>query len=142
MTQVIEWVWTISSVIGVLTTSWLLRAAVLDRRELVAAGRNGPGLMLADGLVRAELFRTAVLGLMTLLGVAGIVAPTPPANTTDVVSDLGFRLVAGTTLTVIAVLITVNALLDRRTRYFVDREIARVYEGSGIYANVKIDEGE
>lgn len=120
----IEIVWTTVSVIGLATTVWLLYQTVLDRRALRAAGRNGPGELLARALIRVEALRVAQLAIMVAIGIVALASADGTRST---------RIVVLTGLILVAILTTVNALFDRHARGRVDAAIVAIYDAGGIY---------
>lgn len=132
---VIETIWSIASLAGFATTLWLLREALSDRKALIAASRNGPGLLLASGLVRNELLRAAQLLAMSMLGLFALVGENP--NQAE-----AFHISAGWALTMIALAITTNALLDRQMRLAVSKEILEIYERGETYRGIRPPESD
>jgi hypothetical protein len=98
--------WLTLSIVGLITTAWVLTDALKDRQELIRSGRNGVLKRVANAQVRSAAMKTCKLTIMTAVGVIATVAePGAPVRGLIVVG-----------LIAIAALITASALMQRRDR--------------------------
>lgn len=129
----IEAIWSFVSLGGLAATIWLLREALRDRRIMIEEGRNGPARLLANGIVRTETLRVVQLSVMSALGVIAMILPQAEAD-----SGQDFRVLLGWLLTFVAVVVTGNAILDRKMRLAIEEEIIKIYQQGDDYRGVRL----
>lgn len=110
--DILEVIWTISSLVGFIACAAGLRQALEDKHNLKISGINGVNELLIDSDLRREVLRIPICAVLLLAGIAALLAPNIERSLTGII----------VTLMVIAtqILFVLNSVLDRVLRRKLD----------------------
>jgi hypothetical protein len=116
--SILEIIWTVVGIVGLLTVAWLLHEAFLDRaavgRSMDFRGRTAEKI-IAEQNVRRLLQKVACFAVFVGIGIAAILTPPPVAPTAQPGPSL-YAVALSSGLVLVEVLLTLSAIQDRRDR--------------------------